>query len=159
MLRNYDKLVEKNHSPNWHFIPDYHQSVLIIDDSGSGKTNVLLILKNISDHIFTKFTKIHSNQSTKYQLLIKRRDKVGIKKLKNPKALIDYSLTIDNVYEDLGNYKPTQKRKVFIVYDDMIANIEKFSYLQSLVFKRKKTQHFTCFYITIYNLISEYLRL
>ena len=44
MLRNYDKLVEKNHSPNWHFIPDYHYSVLIIDDSGSGKTNVLLIL-------------------------------------------------------------------------------------------------------------------
>ena len=90
---------------------------------------MLLILKNISDHIFTKFTKIHSNQSTKYQLLIKRRDKVGIKKLKNPKALIDYSLTFDNVYEALGNYKPTKKRKVFIVFNDMIANMEKFSYL------------------------------
>ena len=38
---------------------------------------------------------------SKYQLLINRREKVGIRKLKNPKALIDYSQTIDDVYEKL----------------------------------------------------------
>ena len=35
---------------------------------------------------------------SKYQLLINGREKVGIKRLKNPKAFIDYSQTIDDVY-------------------------------------------------------------
>ena len=38
---------------------------------------------------------------SKYQLLINRREKVGIENLKNPKAFIDYSQTIDDVYENL----------------------------------------------------------
>ena len=36
-----------------------------------------------------------------YQLLINGREKVGIKKLRNQKALIDYSQTIDDVYRNL----------------------------------------------------------
>ena len=32
---------------------------------------------------------------SKYQLLINGREKVRIKKLKNPKAFIDYSKTVD----------------------------------------------------------------
>ena len=35
----------------------------------------------------------------KYQLLINRREKVGIKNLKNPKAFINYSQTIDDLYQ------------------------------------------------------------
>ena len=42
-------------------------------------------------------------------MLINRREKVGIKKLKNPKAFIDYSQAIDDVYEDLEDYNPTKK--------------------------------------------------
>ena len=38
---------------------------------------------------------------SKYQLLINRREKVGIENLKNPKAFIDYSQTINDVYENL----------------------------------------------------------
>ena len=34
-----------------------------------------------------------------YQLLINGREKVGINRLKNPKAFIDYSQTIDEVKE------------------------------------------------------------
>ena len=34
---------------------------------------------------------------SKYQFLINRREKVGIKKFKNPKSLIDYSQTMDDV--------------------------------------------------------------
>ena len=47
-----------------------------------------------------------------------------MKELKNPKAFIDYSETIDNVYENLEDYNPTKKRKVLIVFDDMIADME-----------------------------------
>ena len=56
-------------------------------------------------------------------MLIKGREKVGIKKLKNPKAFTDYSQAIDDGYENL-DYKPTKKRTVLIVFDDMIANME-----------------------------------
>ena len=51
-----------------------------------------------------------------YQLLINGTEKVGIKKLKNPKVFIDYSEAIDD------NLK--QKRKVLLVFDNMIADTE-----------------------------------
>ena len=43
-MKNYDELVEINDNPNWPYIPDNPFRVLIIDGSGSGKTNVLLNL-------------------------------------------------------------------------------------------------------------------
>ena len=57
-------------------------------------------------------------------MLINGKGKVGIKKLKNPKAFIYYPQTIDDVYENLENYNPTEKRKLLIVFDDMIADME-----------------------------------
>ena len=43
---------------------------------------------------------------------------------KNSKALVDYSQAIDDVYENLEDYNPTKKRRVLIVFDDMIADME-----------------------------------
>ena len=57
-------------------------------------------------------------------MLINRRKKVGIKKLKTSTAFIDYSQTIDDLYENLKDYDPLKKRKVLIVFDDMIADVE-----------------------------------
>ena len=59
----------------------------------------------------TRFDKIYLHvknplEST-YPLLIMGREKVGIKKLKNPQAFTDYSHTIDDVYENLEDYIPT----------------------------------------------------
>ena len=34
---------------------------------------------------------------------------MGIKSLKNPKAFIDYSQTIDDAHENLEDYNPTKK--------------------------------------------------
>ena len=48
--------------------------------------------------------------------------KKGIKKLENQKAFVDYSQTIDDVYEKLEYYNTTTKRKVSIGFDGMIAN-------------------------------------
>ena len=53
-------------------------------------------------------------------MLINRRKK----KLKTSTAFIDYSQTIDDVYENLKDYDPLKKRKVLIVFDDMIADVE-----------------------------------
>ena len=51
-------------------------------------------------------------------------EEVEIKELKNTMAFIEYSQTIDEVYENLENYNPTKKEKVLKVFDDMIAEIE-----------------------------------
>ena len=59
-----------------------------------------------------------------YQLLITGREKVGIKRLKNPKVFIDHSHTVNDLYQNLEDYNPTKKRRVLIVFDDMIADIE-----------------------------------
>ena len=61
---------------------------------------------------------------SKYQLLINGRGKVEIKELKYPKVFIDYLQTIVDVYENLEDYNPKRKRKVSIVSDDIIADME-----------------------------------
>ena len=54
-------------------------------------------------------------------------------KIQNPKVFIDYSQTTDDVYENLEDYNPTNKRKVLIVFDDMRADIEANMKLSSIV--------------------------
>ena len=76
-------------------------------------------------------SKTHSNQNinsllTKEIRRLKKKIeiKLEIKRLKNPKVFIDYLQTIDNVYENLEDYNPTKIRKVSLVLEDMIADVE-----------------------------------
>ena len=76
-------------------------------------------------------SKTHSNQNINSLLTkeIKRLKKkieikLEIKRLKNRKEFIDYLQTIDNVYENLEDYNPTKIRKVSLVLEDMIADVE-----------------------------------
>ena len=57
-------------------------------------------------------------------MLINGRGQFGTENLKNPKAIIDYSQTIDYVYENLEDYHPTKKIRVLIVFDNMIVDME-----------------------------------
>ena len=90
-----------------------------------------LFRKIISYYLFRKviivnsylYVKFISTLESKYQLLIIGGEKVGVKKLKNPKVFIDYSQTVDDIYENLEDYNP-KKRKLLIVFDDMIADME-----------------------------------
>ena len=59
----------------------------------------------------------------KYQHLSNKREKVGIDHFNDPKAFIDYSNDIHNVYKDIENYNSNKKRKILIVFDDMIADM------------------------------------
>ena len=44
MMKNYDQSVKTNHNPNWPYIPDHSQGIIIIGGSESDKTNALLNL-------------------------------------------------------------------------------------------------------------------
>ena len=121
MIKNYDQSVEINHNPNWPYIPDHPYSILIVGGSGSGKNNLLLkLIKNQQPDIDRIYLYIKDPFESKYQLLINGKERVGIEILKNPKTFIDFSQTIDDVYENLEDCNPTKKRRVLIVFDDMI---------------------------------------
>ena len=70
---------------------------------------------------------------SKYEHLIKNRENAGIKHLNDSKAFTDCSNTMDDVYENIDNYNPKRKRKVLIVFDDMIADIMTNKKFQSII--------------------------
>ena len=85
--------------------------ILIIGGSESDKTNMLLnIIKHQRPDIDKIYLYAKDPFESKYQLLINGRKKVRIKELKNSKAFIDYSKTIDDVYENLEDYIIQQKK-------------------------------------------------
>ena len=76
---------------------------------------------------------MHQIFKSKYQLLFNGKEKVGIEILRNPKAFTDYSQTIDDVYENLEDYNPTNKRRVLLVFDDMTTYMESNKKISSIV--------------------------
>ena len=62
-------------------------------------------------------------QEPKYQLLIKKRENARIKHLNDSTAFTKYSNTMDDVSNNIDDYNSKRKRKVLIVFDDMIADI------------------------------------
>ena len=113
MKKNYDQSVELNHNVNWPYIPDHPDRTLIIGSSESGKINLLLNLvkhqRPDNDKIYLYFK---GQLESKYKFLINRKEKLAIKKSKAPKEFIDYSETIDDIYEILEDYNPTKKKSV-----------------------------------------------
>ena len=61
--------------------------------------------------------------SSKYQYLIKKREQSGIKNLNDPTAFIEYSNNMDDTYDDINDYNPNRKRKILVVFDDMISHV------------------------------------
>ena len=103
MMKNYYELIKLNCNRNWPYMSDHPYIISIIGGSGSGKTNVLL---NLINHQRPDIDKIHLHIKDPF-----RREKVEMKTLKNQKVFIDYSQTIDDVYEHLEDENPTAKKK------------------------------------------------
>ena len=96
---------------------------------------LLNLAKNQQPDIDKIYLNVKDPFESKYYLLINGRKKVGVKKLKNPKAWIDYSFSIDDVYENLEDYNPTKKRRELIVFDNMITDMESNTKLSLIVTK------------------------
>ena len=98
--------------------------MLIIGPSGSGKTNTLLHLINNLQPIDKIYLYAKDIQKPKYEYLINKREQAGIKNLDDPKAFIEYLDDMNDVLDDINNYNKNRDKKVLIVFDDMIADIE-----------------------------------
>ena len=122
---NLDDITKENnkeHNKKWSFIPDHLYRMLIIGSSGSGKTNTLLNLIKEQNDIDKIYLNAKDFSQPKYLLLIKKLENAGIKHLNDPKAFIECSNTMNDVYEDVDDYNTTRKRKFSIVLDDLIAD-------------------------------------
>ena len=96
---------------------------MIIGGSGTGKTNTLINLINKENDIDKIYSYARDLSEPKYEYLIKKREYVGIKHVNNPNAFIECSNTMDDIYENIDDYYSGRRRKILIVFDDMIADI------------------------------------
>ena len=114
---NVDSITNENnkeHNKKWQFIPDHPYRILIIGGSGSGKTNALLNLINEQDDddLIDKTCLYAKDLSEpKYEFLIEKLKAAGIKHLDDPKAFIDCSNTMNDVYEYIDDYNPNSDLK------------------------------------------------
>ena len=70
---------------------------------------------------------------SKYQYLINKHEKVGLNHLDDHEAFMEYSNDMQDVYKNIEDYNPEKKRKVLIVFDDMIADMINNKKLDSIV--------------------------
>ena len=97
---------------------------LVIGPSGSEKTNFLLNkIQNGSNIIDKIYLCAKDLEEPKYQFLIKKREQAGIKNLEDKNAFIEYSNSMDDIYDNINDYNKKRKRKVLTAFDDMISHV------------------------------------
>ena len=99
---NFDDYVHENkteHNKNWPCIPNHSYRTLIVGGSGSGKTNLILGLIEKQPDIGKIYFYAKDPYEAKYQYLINKRGGVGIDRFNDPKAFIEYSNDMHDVYK------------------------------------------------------------
>ena len=163
---NLDNIVNNNneeHNEKWPYIPDHSYRILIIVGSGSGKTNILLNLINKQKDIDKIYLYAKDLSEPKYEYLIRKCENAGIKNVNDSKAFIECSNTMNDVYENIDNYNPSRKRKILVVFDDMIADTltnKKFQSVIKELFIRCRKPNISLVFITqSYFFVPEDVRL
>ena len=113
----------KEHSPKWPEIPDHPYRILIVGAAGYGKTRALLNLINHEPDIDKIYLYAKDPYGAKYQLLINKRESAGLRYLNDSESFIEYSNDMDDIYKNIEECNPNKKRKMLIVFDDMIADM------------------------------------
>ena len=107
--------------------------MLIIEGSGSGKTNALLNLINNQPDIDKIYLCAKDPHEAKCQFLINERKNTKLKHFNDPKTSIEYSNDMQDVYKDIDQYNAGKERKILIVFDDMIADMINNKKLNSVI--------------------------
>ena len=137
---------------------------MIIGPSGLGKTNYLLnsIQKdnNIVDKIYLYAKDL---EEPKYKLLIDNREKAGINFNNDPTAFIEHSSSMDDILPSIEDYNKKRKRKVLIIFDDMISHVisdkKTQQILKDLFIRCRRLNISICFLTQSYFLVPKDVRL
>ena len=133
---NFDDYVNERKTEcnlNCSYTPHYPYRTLIIGGSGSGKPNVLLNLIDNQPDIDKIYLYEKDPYEAKYQYLINIREKVDTNHFKDPKAFIEFSNDMHDVYKNINEYSQDKERKISTVFEDMIADVINNKKLDSLV--------------------------
>ena len=88
----------------------------------------------------------------KYQLLINKRESTCLKYLNDSKAFIEYSNDMDELCKNIEEYNLNKKRKILVVFDDMIFDMLSNKKLNSMVtelFNRGRKLNTSLAFLTI----------
>ena len=88
---------------------------------------------------------------TKYQFLITKRESTELNHFNDPKAFSEHSNDIQDVYKTIDEYSADKKRKLFIFFDDVIADMINNKKLNSIItelFIRSRKLIFSSVFIT-----------
>ena len=111
----------RSYNSNWPYIIDNLYRILIIDGSGSGKTNSLVNLINNQPDIDKIHLHAKDPHQAKCQFLINKRESIGLKHFNDSQAFLEYSNDMQDFYKTIDEYNTDKERKILIVFDDMIA--------------------------------------
>ena len=151
---NFDEYTNENkrkHNLNWPYIPDHSYRILIIGGSESGKINALLKLINNQPDIDKIYLYAKDPYKYKYQILINKRESIGLKHFNDPKDFIEYSNDMHDISKNINDYNPDKENKILIVFDDMIADMINNKKLNSIVtelFIRRRKLNISIVFIT-----------
>ena len=151
---NLDSITNENnkkHNEKWPYILAHPYGILIFGGSGWGKTNTLLNLINEQENIDKIYLYAKDLNEPKNEYLIKNRENAGIKHVNNSNAFTECSNTMDDVHEDINDYNPSRRRKILIVFDDVIADImsnKKFQAIIKELFIRCRKLNISLVFIT-----------
>ena len=144
---NLDNIINDNNNnrnEKWPYIPDHPCRILILSGSESGKTNTLLDLINEQKDTDKIYLYAKDLNEAKYEYLIKNREN-------DDNAFIECLNTMDDVYKTINDYNPNRRRKILIVFDDMIADImtnKKFQAIKKEWFSRCRKANISLVFIT-----------
>ena len=151
---NFDNYTNENkpeHNLEWPYILDHPYRILIIGDSGSGKTNALLNLINNQLDIDKAYLYAKDPYEKKYQFVINKRESTRLKYFNDPKAVIEHSSHMQDVYKNIEEYNIGRKWEILIVFDYMIADMINNKKLNSAVtelFIKGRKLNISLFFIT-----------
>ena len=132
---NFDDHANENktqHNLKWPHIPDHSYRILITGGSRSGGKNALLNVINNQPAIDKIYFYAKYTHEAKYLFLINKRESMGLNHFNDPKAFIEHSNDMHDVYKNIDEYN-VEERKILIVFDDMIADMTNTKKLNSIV--------------------------
>ena len=158
LIFNFDNITEKDNNKDWP-----HRK-LIIGPSGSGKTNYLLNSIQRDNNIIDKiYLYAKDLEEPKYKLLIviDKREKAGVNINNDPNAFMEILILWMIFYQILKII--IRKRKVLIIFDDMISHVmsdkKAQQILKDLFIRCRKLNISLCFLTQSYFLVPKDVRL